>query len=339
MSTISNSYLIRVRAATETQWALDDPILADGEPAYSSDVNQWKIGDGTTAWTSLSYVYGPAGPQGPIGPEGPPAPSVNFLGSVADSGSLPGTANLGDAYLVTNPDPDEMWVYGSSGWVYAGVAGIPGPEGPEGPQGPTTQEIAVTSIQPTDPDVDIWVHPTENLDGWGLMDARYVNGDGDSMTGPLKLGGSGMVGAHGIELDRDDGPTESVWLRHSTAPDSAAQLRVSDDANVPQPISCADPVWSDQAATKGYVDGILVHGRWTGTLDNEGKVTVTQVPAGYRIIAATPNGPDAAAYPNLQYNAGSNIVHWYYGPADVSPWLGKKCALWSMDFSWIAVPE
>ena len=209
MATISNSYLLRIRAASETLWALENPVLADGEPAYSSDVNQWKIGDGQTVWTELSYVNGPVGPQGPPGPEGPPAPSVNFLGQVATSGSLPGTAELGDAYLVTDPDPDEMWVYGSGGWVYAGVAGVPGPEGPEGPQGPAIQEISVTSIEPTDDEIDIWVHPTENLDGWGLMDARYALKAGDVFDSNVSI----VAPANVAEFITDGVSTSTSGLR------------------------------------------------------------------------------------------------------------------------------
>jgi hypothetical protein len=197
--TISNSYLIRVRAATETQWTLEDPILADGEPGYVSDLNRWKVGDGTTVWSSLPYAEGPEGPVGPVGPEGPPTPTVDFQGSVADSASLPAGASLGDAYLVTDPDPDEMWVYSSSGWIYAGLAGVQGPVGPEGPQGPESVEIEVSTIEPTNPDVDIWVHPTANVDSWAILDGRYytqavidaerVSKSGDTMSGDLTVTG------------------------------------------------------------------------------------------------------------------------------------------------------
>jgi len=252
VATISNSYLIRVRASTETQWALDDPILADGEPAYSSDVNQWKIGDGSKKWSELTYVYGPQGPEGPVGPEGPPAPSVDFQGSVPTSGDLPGTGELGHAYLVTDPDPDEMWVYGSGGWVYAGVAGIPGPEGPEGPQGEPIQEVVVTSIEPTDPEVDIWVHPTANLDTWGMLDDRYVNADGDSMSGDLEINKTDP------RLDLYHGGVGAVGMTCNVS----AVLDIVKDGQDPNiegtsayaQVRCADPTASDRAATKGYVD-------------------------------------------------------------------------------------
>ena len=193
-------YSIRIRVNTETEWVLENPILADGEPGYASDLNLYKIGDGVTAWSDLLYVQGPQGPAGPVGETGPAGPVVNVLGSVPDSGSLPVSATLGDGYLVTDPDPDELWIYGDNGWVFAGNAGVPGPPGPEGPVGPVNQEIVVSTVEPTDPEVDFWLHPTDNLDSWGLLDDRYatvedlqavegakVSLDGDVMTGPLTI--------------------------------------------------------------------------------------------------------------------------------------------------------
>lgn len=40
---------------TDAQWASSNPILKDGEIAFSIDQKMYKIGDGKSDWKSLSY--------------------------------------------------------------------------------------------------------------------------------------------------------------------------------------------------------------------------------------------------------------------------------------------
>lgn len=46
---------IQVRRGTASQWTSANPTLASGEWGFESDTGKVKIGNGTTAWTSLSY--------------------------------------------------------------------------------------------------------------------------------------------------------------------------------------------------------------------------------------------------------------------------------------------
>jgi hypothetical protein len=46
---------IQIRRGTASQWTSANPTLAAGEFGYESDTNKFKIGTGSTAWTSLSY--------------------------------------------------------------------------------------------------------------------------------------------------------------------------------------------------------------------------------------------------------------------------------------------
>ena len=48
--------IIRLRRATENEWISKDPVIRLGEPAYSTDVNKLKIGDGTKKWSQLEYI-------------------------------------------------------------------------------------------------------------------------------------------------------------------------------------------------------------------------------------------------------------------------------------------
>lgn len=46
---------IKFRRGTAAQWTSANPVLTAGEPGFETDTNKGKIGDGTTAWTSLPY--------------------------------------------------------------------------------------------------------------------------------------------------------------------------------------------------------------------------------------------------------------------------------------------
>jgi hypothetical protein len=47
---------IQLRRDTAAQWSAVNPVLASGEFGYERDTRQFKVGDGTTAWTALSYA-------------------------------------------------------------------------------------------------------------------------------------------------------------------------------------------------------------------------------------------------------------------------------------------
>lgn len=49
--------IIQLRRATESEWIGLDPILRLGEPAYSTDVNKLKIGDGIHKWSETEYLF------------------------------------------------------------------------------------------------------------------------------------------------------------------------------------------------------------------------------------------------------------------------------------------
>lgn len=46
---------IKLRRGTAAEWTAANPVLADGEPGFERDTNQFKIGNGSTAWSSLEY--------------------------------------------------------------------------------------------------------------------------------------------------------------------------------------------------------------------------------------------------------------------------------------------
>lgn len=48
--------LIQIRRGTAAEWASINPILAAGELAFSTDLGKVKIGNGSSSWSSLSYI-------------------------------------------------------------------------------------------------------------------------------------------------------------------------------------------------------------------------------------------------------------------------------------------
>jgi hypothetical protein len=46
---------IQLRRGLASEWTSANPTLAAGELAIETDTAKYKIGDGTTAWTSLAY--------------------------------------------------------------------------------------------------------------------------------------------------------------------------------------------------------------------------------------------------------------------------------------------
>ena len=54
---------IQVRRGTAAEWTAANPTLASGEIGYETDTGLTKIGNGSTAWTTLTY----SGSGGTIG--------------------------------------------------------------------------------------------------------------------------------------------------------------------------------------------------------------------------------------------------------------------------------
>lgn len=47
---------IQLRNDTAANWTTANPILAQGELGVESDTGKVKLGDGSTAWSSLGYA-------------------------------------------------------------------------------------------------------------------------------------------------------------------------------------------------------------------------------------------------------------------------------------------
>lgn len=92
---------IQIRRGTASQWTSTNPTLAAGEWGYETDTGKVKIGNGSTAWTSLAY-FGSAA----VG-------DITGLGTgVATWLATPSSANLASA--VTDETGSGALVFGTS---------------------------------------------------------------------------------------------------------------------------------------------------------------------------------------------------------------------------------
>ena len=53
--------IIQIRRDTAANWTSANPTLAQGELGLETDTDKFKVGDGSTAWTSLGYVIDTGG--------------------------------------------------------------------------------------------------------------------------------------------------------------------------------------------------------------------------------------------------------------------------------------
>jgi hypothetical protein len=90
---------IQLRRGLSTQWTTANPVLFQGEIGLETDTRKFKIGDGTTAWSSLPYggIEGPTGTTGPTGSVG----SVGDIGPTGNVGADSVRVWTGGSHLVT----------------------------------------------------------------------------------------------------------------------------------------------------------------------------------------------------------------------------------------------
>jgi hypothetical protein len=124
--------------------------------------------------------------------------------------------------------------------------------GPAGADGPN--EVVVSDTMPVDASVELWVDRDTDLgnSGWTALDSRYVNADGDAMTGPLAMGGQKVTGLGAATAAGDamsQGAADSRYV--NTAGDTMSGALAMGSQKI---TSLATPTVASDAANMGYVD-------------------------------------------------------------------------------------
>jgi len=111
---------IQLRRGTASAWTVANPTLAVGEFAVETDTDKYKIGDGSTAWTSLSYSSLPSGAVTTAG-------GVTITGTMthgADGTGADVRWNSGTAgdYMLWDASEEQLVITGTSGATALNIA-------------------------------------------------------------------------------------------------------------------------------------------------------------------------------------------------------------------------
>jgi hypothetical protein len=268
---------IQFRRDTTANWASANSVLAAGEMGINTTTNQFKIGDGTTAWNSLSY-----------------AP---LSGTVAD---LDDVTNV----VITSATNGDLLKWNGSAWVNAaGYALLASPTFTGTPTLPTgtiatTQTVAdnstkvATTAFVTGAVTDLIGGAPGALDT--LNELAAAIGDDASYA-------SGITTALGLKA-----PLASPTFTGTVTIPSGASI--SGFAPLASPtftgtVTVPTPTVNGAAATKAYVDSGVASAT-TATLNDIGDVTITSASADQLLkwdgsawvnatIALTPTWEDA----------------------------------------------
>lgn len=158
---------LQLRRDTATNWTNEDPVLLAGELAVETDTGKFKVGDGTTIWTSLGYSSGVSGADG-----------ATILTGSADPTT---EGEDGDLFLNTTSYDLFKKVSGSWGTAIANLKGADGATGASGQgvaSGGTAGQL-LSKVDGTDYNT-AWTNQTKSI-------AFFVGGDLEVKTGLISV--------------------------------------------------------------------------------------------------------------------------------------------------------
>lgn len=117
---------IQLRNDTASNWTSADPTLAAGEIGIETDTSKLKLGDGTTAWSSLGY-FEPS--------------SLETLSDV----------------VITDATTGEILQFDGTDWVNAAIDALPSQTGNSGTYLTTDGSTASWASVSTDPNPQIFM--------------------------------------------------------------------------------------------------------------------------------------------------------------------------------------
>ena len=165
--------LIQIRRGTAAAWTSANPTLAVGELVIETDTSKYKIGDGSTAWTSLGYSS---------------LPSTALTATVVDA--------KGDIIAATAAATVAKLTVGSNGQVLTAASGQS-----TGLQWATMTHTAITVADTTDTTCFVGLFESATGDLAPKTDAGVTYNAGTGMltatgfTGPLTGNASGSSGS------------------------------------------------------------------------------------------------------------------------------------------------
>lgn len=175
------AFRIQIRRDDSAKWAINNPILLQGELGYETDTTYMKIGDGTTPWNDLAYWQGGLTGSALIVSKNDstvqsPTSILNFSN---DFQVISGTGNKATIGLVQSPSGSQLNIFED------GVEGLTGATGLNftGRPGAVTTTGRVANINLLDPYIS-YFSVTVLLSGGNFTSFTSSKGpDGNSLTG------------------------------------------------------------------------------------------------------------------------------------------------------------
>jgi len=117
---------IQLRNDLAATWTSNNPTLAVGEMGIETDTDKFKLGDGSTAWTSLGYggIQGPTGVTGADGPTGPTGADSLVTGPTGAAGAAGADGTFSSAQTIETKSSAYTLVSGDAGKLILNSAAI-----------------------------------------------------------------------------------------------------------------------------------------------------------------------------------------------------------------------
>ena len=194
---------IQFRGGTAAEWAAENPVLAVRELAIETDTRKFKIGDGATAWNTLSYAT--QGEMGPKGDTGDPGPGLEYIWNGTQLG---------------------VRVAGTEPYTYVdlkGAQGAKGDKGDTGPKGDTGDSGPGLEFVWNGTQLGVRVPGTGSYTYMDLVGpAATVEVATESAVGGILSGGDVQVGGTGaVTVKKIDGRTLHISASEPTSIDGA----------------------------------------------------------------------------------------------------------------------
>jgi len=111
---MSSTARIRLRRDTAANWTAANPVLLNGEMGIETDTRKYKVGDGSTAWTGLSYYIDGVAVRGQASKMTSGTIAIAASGTYQSTG-LTATFDAASDYLTTLGTSDTFAIKNDSG--------------------------------------------------------------------------------------------------------------------------------------------------------------------------------------------------------------------------------